>query len=187
MDKKGRLIIIAAPSGTGKTSVIRRFLSGHPDMIYSVSCTTRPPRPGEVDGKDYHFIDEKKFREWMKDGKFAEWAPVHDHFYGTPKGPIDGALKKGTDVLLDLDVVGSLNLKKIYGDRAVSIFLDPPSMGELKKRLFGRGTDSREVQELRLKNALTEMTFKDKFDHRVINDDLGRACGEIEGILSSPN
>lgn len=186
MKTKGRLIIIAAPSGTGKTSVIKRFLSKHPDMIHSVSCTTRPARRGETDGKDYHFIEEEMFRKWAKEGRFAEWALVHDHMYGTPKEPLDRALENGVDVLLDVDVVGSLNLKKLYGNRAVSVFLVPPTMEELKKRLGSRGTDSKEVQELRLKNALTELTFKDKFDYQIVNDRLERACEEIEKIIDSP-
>jgi len=184
MAKKARLIIIAAPSGTGKTTVIRRFLETHPNMIHSVSCTTRPMRPGDVAGRDYHFIDRKTFEDWIQKKKFAEWAEVHNHFYGTPKEPLDEWLKEKKDVLLDLDVVGSLNLKKIYGDQAITIFLLPPSMEDLKKRLSQRRTDSPEAQALRLKNALTEMTYKDKFDHQVVNDVLDRACREIEKIIS---
>jgi guanylate kinase len=183
MTPRGHLIIIAAPSGTGKTSVIRRFLATHPQMIHSVSCTTRPMRVGDVDGRDYHFIDEATFRRWIAEGRFAEWAEVHDHLYGTPREPLDAALAAGTEVLLDLDVVGSLNLKKMYGDRAITIFLTPPSMEELTRRLASRGTDAPEIQALRLKNALAELAAKDEFDHQVVNDDLERACQEIEEII----
>lgn len=183
MKRQGRLIIIAAPSGTGKTSVIRRFLSTHPQMIHSVSWTTRPIRPGDVDGEDYRFIDDAAFRKGIDGGLFAEWAEVHDHLYGTPREPLENWLAEGRDVLLDVDVVGSLNLKRAYGDRAISIFLVPPTMEELKRRLFGRGTDPPEQQRIRLKNALAEMDARDKFDHQVVNDDLARACREIEGII----
>ena len=184
MARKPRLIIIAAPSGTGKTTVIRRFLETHPDMVHSVSCTTRPMRPGDVEGRDYYFIDQKEFEDGIKKNKFAEWAEVHSHLYGTPKEPLDRWLKQNKDILLDVDVIGSLNLKKIYGKQAISIFLVPPSMEELKRRLSQRKTDSPEAQALRLKNAMTEMTYKDKFDHQVVNDVLERACGEIEKIIS---
>lgn len=184
MKKPGRLIIIAAPSGTGKTTVIRRFLATHPRMIHSVSWTTRPMRPGDVDGRDYHFIDEAEFRRGIDGGVFAEWAEVHDHFYGTPREPLDCWLAEGRDVLLDVDVVGSLNLKKAYGDRAIAIFLVPPTMEELKRRLFSRGTDSPEQQQIRLRNALAEMAAKGKFDHQVVNDDLEQACQEIERIIT---
>lgn len=185
MPHHGRLIIIAAPSGTGKTTVIRRFLGSHPQMTHSVSCTTRPIRPGEVDGRDYHFWDDAAFRAGIDGGRFAEWAEVHDHFYGTPREPLERWLAEGRDVLLDVDVVGSLNLKREFGERAIAIFLVPPSMEELKRRLSLRGTDSPEVQALRLKNAIAEMDRRDDFDHQVVNDDLDRACEEIEGIIAS--
>jgi|SRR3989338_2997625 len=181
--KQGRLIIISAPSGTGKTSVIQRFLVKHPNMIHSVSCTTRPQRITETNGKDYHFIDAATFQKWIQEGKLAEWADVHNYRYGTPKEPLDEALSIGKNVLLDLDVVGGMNLKKMYQDRAVSVFLIPPDIEELKRRLFQRGTDSPEQQEIRLKNAMKEMTVKNQYDYQVVNDILDRACGEIEKIL----
>jgi len=183
MNKTGRLIIMAAPSGAGKTSVIERFLATHPNTTHSISCTTRPPRPGEVDGEYYYHLDRKTFEDGIANDKFAEWAEVHDNLYGTPIEPLDSALRDGKNILLDLDVIGSLNLKKMYGDKAISIFILPPSMEELKKRLCGRASDSREQQELRLKNALTEITYKDKFDHQVVNDILENACREIEKII----
>lgn len=182
--REGKLVIIAAPSGGGKTSVIKKFLSKHQGMIHSVSCTTRPMRIGEVDGKDYHFIEQKVFEDGIVNDRFAEWARVHNHFYGTPKETLDGHIRDGHCVLLDLDVVGSLNLKRLYGEKAVTIFILPPSMEELKRRLSLRATDAPYVQELRLKNALTELTCKDKFDYQVVNDDLDRACSEIEKIIS---
>ena len=185
MDARGRLIVFVAPSGAGKTSVIHRYLAARPGTRYSVSCTTRPRRPGEVDGRDYVFVDEATFRDGIARDRFVEWAEVHGFLYGTRREPLDEALAVGADVLLDLDVVGSLALKGLYGDRAVTIFVLPPSVQELERRLLARGTDAPEVQRLRLKNALTEMTFQDRFDHRVVNDDLDRVCGEIEEILGN--
>ena len=183
MPRRGRLIVFVAPSGAGKTSVIRLVRSRHDGISYSVSCTTRPMRPGEVDGRDYRFLDAPTFQRGIEEGRFVEWAEVHGHLYGTPREPLDEALAAGRDVFLDLDVVGSLRLKELYGDRAVIIFIAPPSVDELERRLRARATDSPEVQQLRLRNALTELTFRDRFDFQVVNDDLERACREIDGIL----
>ncbi len=184
MPSKGRLIIIASPSGGGKTSVIKHLLKKYPDMVHSISYTTRPMRPGEVNGKYYHHITQKKFEEGIKKGEFAEWANVHNQIYGTPRAPLDRWIAEGKDVVLDLDIVGSLNLKKLYGERAVTIFLLPPSMEELKKRLLSRKTDSPDVQQIRLQNAIAELTHKDKFDFQVVNDVLEKACAEIEKIIA---
>jgi guanylate kinase len=184
MESTGRLVVFVAPSGAGKTTLIHRFLERHPGMAYSVSCTTRPVRPGEVDGRDYTFLSPGAFRDGIAAGRFVEWAEVHGHLYGTPREPLDRALAEGRDVMLDLDVVGSLALKAAYGDRAVTLFVEPPSLEELTRRLSARGTDAPDVVALRLKNALTEMTYADRFDHRVVNDDLDRACERIEAILA---
>jgi len=181
---KGRLIIISAPSGTGKTSVIHRFLKKHPNMMHSISCTTRSTRVGEKEAQDYHFVTEEKFQEMIDHQEFAEWAEVHGHHYGTLRAPIDKALEEGKDVLLDLDVQGGMNLKKMYGDKAISIFLLPPSPEELEKRLSRRGTDSPESRKIRLENAKKEIRFRDHYDFQVINDELESACGEIETILN---
>jgi guanylate kinase len=183
MPRRGRIIVFVAPSGAGKTSVIRLVRSRHEGIGYSVSCTTRPMRPGEVDGRDYRFLDTPTFRRGIEEGRFVEWAEVHGHLYGTTREPLDAALVEGRDVFLDLDVVGSLRVKELFGDRAVTIFLSPPSVEELERRLSARATDAPEVQRLRLRNALTEMTFKDRFDFEVVNDDLERAYQEIYGIL----
>jgi len=177
------LVIIAAPSGTGKTTVIRRFLEAHPDMVHSVSCTTRPPRRGESDGRDYHFISRREFEEGISDGRFAEWAEVHGHLYGTPKEPLERWLSEGKKVLLDLDVVGSLKLKSIYKERAISIFLEPPSIEELERRLRSRATDTEEQMRIRMRNAMEELSHRGEFDRRVVNDDIERACREIEGLI----
>ncbi len=183
MKSKGKLIIIASPSGGGKTSVIKRLLAKHPEMVHSISCTTRVARVGETHGEYYHHIEIEDFEAGIKNSQFAEWALVHNNFYGTPKEPLDKWLTTGKKVVLDLDVVGSMNLKKLYGDKALTIFILPPSVEELKRRLIGRGTDSVEVQELRLKNALEELKHKDRFDHRVVNEDLEKAVSEIESII----
>lgn len=183
--KTGRLIVISAPSGTGKTSVIGRLLSRHPNMLHSVSCTTRSPRGKEVDGKDYHFITPEIFKKRIQLGEFAEWAQVHNWFYGTPKAPLEKALQEGREVLLDLDVQGGMNIKKMFGPKAITIFLLPPSQKELERRLSSRGTDSSEEQQVRLDNARLEMTHKDLYDHQIFNKDLEQACQEIEKIAFS--
>jgi guanylate kinase len=183
MKGKGRLIIIASPSGGGKTSVIKYLLNKYPSMVHSISCTTRPARGNEKDGQYYYHVDRKTFEDGIKTGKFAEWALVHDNFYGTPKEPLDNWLSMKKDIVLDLDIVGSLNLKKMYGDQAISIFLLPPSMKELKKRLATRKTDSVEAQNLRLKNAIEELSKKGLFDHRIINDTLELTYKEVEKII----
>lgn len=181
--KQGRLIILSAPSGTGKTSVIQRLLKKHPTMIHSVSWTTRPKRAQEIDGQDYHFIDEVAFKQGIGTGIFAEWAEVHSSYYGTPKEPLERWLKEGRNVLLDLDVQGGLHLKKLYPKQAISIFLLPPSVPELERRLMARKTDSLSERKLRLANAKKEMTFKDKYDYQVVNEELVQACAGIEKIL----
>jgi len=183
MPTRGRLIIISSPSGGGKTSVIKHFLETHPNTVHSISYTTRPPRPGDVDKDYYRNVDRETFEKGIKEGMFAEWAEVHHHLYGTPKGPLEDFLNEGKNVLLDLDVIGGLNLKELYKDEAVSIFILPPSEEELKRRLSARATDSEEVQAIRLKNAIEEMTYQDRYDHRVINDDLEKACLRIEEIM----
>lgn len=181
--KKGRLIIISAPSGTGKTSVIQRLLKKYPNMIHSVSWTTRERRPQEIEGQDYHFTTKTTFQKGIGEGVFAEWAKVHQSFYGTPKGALEEWLKRERDVLLDIDVQGGMNLKKMYQDQAVSIFLLPPSVEELERRLMERKTDSLEERKLRLANAKKELVYKDQYDFQVVNDELEKACGEIEKIL----
>jgi guanylate kinase len=179
----GRIIIVSAPSGGGKTSVISRLMARHPDLIHSISFTTRPARPGGVDVGYYEIVSEAAFRAGVARGELAEWAEVHGHLYGTPRGPLDRWLAEGRDVIADVDVVGGENLKRAYGERAVSIFLLPPSMEALEERLARRATDSEEVRQLRLRNAVRELACQDRYDHRVVNDDLDRACAEIEGIL----
>lgn len=181
--KPGRLIIISAPSGTGKTSVIQRLLNKHSLMIHSVSWTTRPKRNQEIDGQDYHFITEADFKRGIAEGVFAEWAHVHNCYYGTPQAPLERWLQEGRDVLLDLDVQGGLNLKKSYAHQAITIFLLPPSVWELERRLMARKTDSLAERKLRLANAKKEMTFQDKYDYQVVNEELAQACAAIEKIL----
>lgn len=183
--QKGRLIIISAPSGTGKTSVIQHFLAAHPNMIHSVSCTTRPIRKGEKEGVDYHFITREKFQGMIEKNEFAEWAEVHDHRYGTPKAPLERALKEEREILLDLDVQGGMALKKMFELKALSIFLLPPSLEELERRLSQRGTDSSKQLAIRMRNARQEMAVKDSYDIQIINENLSQACLEIEKVLKS--
>lgn len=183
----GKLIIIAAPSGTGKTTIIKRLVTDHPEMEHSISCTTRPMRPGEVNGNDYHFMDEETFKQHIANDDFAEWAMVHGNYYGTLREPLDSSIDSGTDVLADLDVAGSKRLKGAYGARALSIFLMPPSIDELKRRLLARKSDPPEQQKIRLQNALEEMTHRDFFDHQVVNDVLDVAYAKVKELVFGSN
>jgi len=152
-------------------------------MVHSISWTTRPRRPGGVDNGYYNIVEPEEFRRNIEAEGFAEWTEVHGFLYGTPKDQLEVALRGETWVLLDLDVIGGTKLKDLYREDVVLIFLVPPSIDELRERLEYRGTDSDEVRAVRLENALQEMTYEDRYDHRVVNDDLGRTCREIEEIL----
>lgn len=178
----GRLFVISAPSGTGKTTVLGEVRRRCPGLRFSVSCTTRRPREGEVEGREYRFVTRERFDEMRSKGGFVEWAEVHGELYGTPRDFIDEQLKGGRDTLLDIDVQGACSIKRIYPD-AVTIFLLPPSIEELERRLKGRGTDAPEKIALRLANAKREMAEKGSYDHVVVNDDVSKAASELEKIL----
>jgi guanylate kinase len=184
MSKKGRLFIISGPSGTGKSTLIEAVLRKRPELCYSISHTTRPPRGNEKDGVEYYFVSEADFRKKRETGDFAEWAEVHGHFYGTSASFIENAMKDGDDVLLDIDVVGAQKLLARYPE-AVSIFVAPPALEVLEKRLTGRKTDSLDAMKRRLLDAEEEMTHADLYDHVVINEDLQQAISEIEIILET--
>lgn len=178
----GKLIILSAPSGTGKSTAVASLCALMPQLQVSVSCTTRPKRPQEQEGKDYFFLTEAEFRARMAAGDFAEWAQVHGNFYGTPKAPLEEVLGSSRVMLLDLDVQGGMQLKKAF-PQAVSIFLLPPSFEVLQERLQGRATDSPEQIRLRLENAKRELEYQNFYDYCVVNDDLEQAVRDIAKII----
>ena len=180
--RKGVIFIVSAPSGAGKTTLVKRLMKLIPDIKLSVSCTTRRTRPGEIPGQDYHFVGERKF-ELMRDrGDFAEWANVHGSFYGTPWRPLERHLRNGDDVLLDIDVVGCRKIKSRYSN-AVSIFLLPPSWRELERRLALRKTDGREMIRKRLKNAQRELREIARYDYLIVNRKIREALDSLESIV----
>ena len=172
------LFVISAPSGAGKSTLCRAVLDRFPDLVYSVSSTTRSPRSGEQNGKDYHFITKDEFEKGIARGRWAEWAEVHDHYYGTSADFLNGELSGGRDILLDIDIQGTRKILQRYPD-AVTIFIMPPSLETLKSRLQSRGTDSPEAIAVRLQNAAEEMAQKDLYRHIIINDRLTDAVGEL--------
>ncbi|MDJ0808771.1 MAG: guanylate kinase [Desulfobacterales bacterium] len=182
---RGRLFVLSAPSGAGKSTLCRLLRAQRPDLRYSISYTTRPPRPGEVDGVDYFFIDEAGFTQGIAEGRWVEWARVHDHYYGTAAAFIDDMLDQGHDLLLDIDVQGAAQLVKLFPD-AVTIFIMPPSMDVLRQRLEERGTDSAGVIDQRLRNAMEEIAARFRYRHVVVNAKLERAVDELLAILA-PN
>ncbi len=179
----GKMIVICAPSGTGKSTLLNRLKLDHPELEWSVSCTTRPKRNGETDGIDYHFIDKVDFEAQIKDDMFIEWAKVHSNYYGTSKKFVDEGLKLGKKMLFDLDVQGADAMKKLYGDLAQIIFIEPPSVEELEKRLRSRGTDADHVIMERVANARKEILRKHDYDHIVLNDDVDLAYGRLEKVV----
>jgi len=181
---KGRLVIISAPSGAGKTTIVKHLLGTRLDLAFSVSATTRIKRDNETEGKDYYFLSTDNFREKIKNGELIEWQEVYkDHYYGTLKSEIDRIWADGKHVLFDVDVMGGLNLKKIFGKSAISIFIMPPSVDELGKRLRNRATDNAEKIRMRVEKATEEMKTAGKFDHIIINDDLERAQDEAFNLV----
>ena len=182
--RQGIIFILSAPSGAGKTTLYNELRKNYPDIQLSVSCTTRRKRRGEVGGTDYHFLSDKQFEVLKGRGEFAEWAQVHDYCYGTPRKPIDRAVRMGRDILLDIDVQGARKIKSVYPD-AVAVFVLPPSMAELKRRLSTRGTDDRQVIERRLANAVGEIEQRIHYDYFVVNHDVERAVRVLSGIIDA--
>ncbi|MBU0986910.1 MAG: guanylate kinase [Proteobacteria bacterium] len=180
--KKGRLFILSAPSGAGKTTLAQAALHRFPEMLYSVSYTTREPRPGEQDGIDYFFIRTDDFKKGIQSAKWAEWAEVHGCCYGTSADFLDKNIAAGRDILLDVDVQGTLQLLQRYQD-SVTIFIMPPSMETLRRRLELRGSDSKAVIEKRLVNAIKEMAQKDLYRHVIVNDLLPAAVADLISII----
>lgn len=178
----GRLFILSAPSGAGKTTLRHAILDRFPEMIYSVSYTTRKPRPGEKNGKDYYFIKNEEFKKKIEKDKWAEWAKVHGNYYGTPAEFLDKGLALGFDILLEIDVQGAILILKRYPE-SITIFIMPPSLKVLMKRLEERGADSKEVIENRLLNAEKEIAQKNIYRHIIINDQLPKAIGELVSVI----
>ncbi len=182
----GYLVVISAPSGGGKTSIIRGILeSQQRDYAYSVSMTTRPPRPGERHGQDYFFVTPQEFQQKIRENGFVEWAEVHNHLYGTPRAAIDEWLANGKLVFMDLDVQGGLNVKQTYGERAILIFIKPPSMESLQTRLRGRNTDSPEDIDVRLQAAARELAMAEQYDHVIVNKDLDETVRQVAAIINA--
>ena len=182
MAKKGKTFIISGPSGVGKSTVLSALFQGRDDLYFSVSATTRAPRPGEKHGVDYHFIEPETFRQWIVDGEFLEYAEYVGNFYGTPKRYVDDAMAQGKDVILDIEVQGA---QQVIGKRpdTVRIFIAPPSWDALEQRLTGRGTDSPEKIQKRLVRAKVELQTADTYDYFVINDTVENAVREINAIM----
>ena len=172
--------MIVAPSGTGKSTMIKRLLIDVPSLIESVSFTTRPMRPGEVHGKSYFFISRDEFLKQRDENEFLEWAEVHGNFYGTSKKFVEQSLKEGKNLLFDLDVQGTDSMKKYFGDVANAIFISPPSVEELEKRLRHRGTENTQVINLRLGNAEKELLRKNDYDFLIYNDDIEKAYAKLK-------
>ena len=173
----GRMLLISGPSGCGKSTICKRLLE-RDDVVFSVSATTRRPRPGEIDGEHYHFLEPEIFRSKISEGAFIEHAEVHGNMYGTLKAPMESAIRDGKVYLVEIDVQGALQLKALRTE-GIYVFVAPPDMGILRERLAGRGTETPEVLERRLSKAEDEYREREKYDHIVVNDELERAITEI--------
>lgn len=180
----GKIIVIVAPSGTGKSTLIKKVKGEFPELVESVSFTTRPIREGEVDGVAYNFIDEETFLKMKEADEFLEWAQVHKNYYGTSKTFVEAELAKGKYILFDLDVQGADSFKSYFGDKSQIIFIAPPSIDELEKRLRGRGTDSTGVIQVRLENAKREVLRKDDYDFCVKNEELDVAFEDLKNTIT---
>ncbi len=186
--KKGKLLIFSAPSGSGKSTIIGWLMENHPELnlAFSISCTSRQPRGTEQDGVEYFFITAEEFRRRIEAGEFLEYEEVYENrFYGTLKSQVERQLKAGQNVVFDVDVKGGVNIKKYYGDKALSVFIQPPSVEELRRRLLARNTDSEEMIAQRVAKAEYELTFAPQFDRILVNDDLQTALNEAYELVSN--
>jgi guanylate kinase len=186
MDRRGLLIILSSPSGAGKSTLARRLRDWDPTIRFSVSATTRAPRPGEAEGKDYHFVDEAEFKQMVSRGEMLEHAHVFGNFYGSPKAPVQAAIGAGRDVLFDIDWQGAQQIQKsALANHVLSIFLLPPSIAELRRRLIGRGQDLPEVIARRMQRSWDEISHWDGYSYVLVNDDLDRTEEKLRTIVSA--
>ena len=183
--RRGLMLIMSSPSGAGKTTISRMLLERDGHIRMSVSCTTRPPRPGEVDGQDYHFISQAQFDRMVENEEFLEWAIVFGHSYGTPKAQVKTGIKDGLDYLFDIDWQGTQQLYQKLERDVVRVFLLPPSIDELRRRLTGRGTDSGDVIAARMERARSEISHWDGYDYVVVNDDIEACFTKVQQILAA--
>jgi len=182
----GKAVIFSAPSGAGKTTIVKHLLTKELGLEFSISACSRDPRPGEINGKDYHFLGLAGFKELIRENDFIEWEEVYtDNFYGTLRVEIERIWKAGNTVIFDVDVIGGLNLKKIFGEDALAVFVQPPSYDELEKRLRYRSTETEDKINQRMSKAREELSKAEEFDYILVNDDLDKALIEAEKIVST--
>jgi guanylate kinase len=183
--RRGLMLVVSSPSGAGKTSLSRRLLADHPDLQLSISCTTRALRPGEQDGREYHFVTPERFEAMAREGAFLEHALVHEHRYGTPREAVEEALTAGKDVLFDIDWQGAMSIAAGAPNDVARVFILPPSMAELRRRLHHRAQDDEDVIERRLGGARGEIRMWGEYDYVIVNDDMDRAYGELVHIYQA--
>ncbi|HTY35656.1 MAG TPA: guanylate kinase [Bacteroidota bacterium] len=182
---RGKLIVVSAPSGAGKTTIVKAMLAKYPSMLFSVSGTTRPKRDIEVDGKDYFFLERREFERRIAAGELVEWEEIYGNLYGTLKAEVDKALAVGKTMLFDIDVKGGLSIKRMYGDDSLIIFIRPPSLDVLRERLLNRKTEDAATFKRRMDRVEMELGLAPQFDYQVVNDDLQKAIDEVDAIIVS--
>ena len=185
VERRGLMFVLSSPSGAGKTTLSRLLIDRVPGLKMSVSATTRPMRPGEVDGRDYWFVDQSRFESMVRQDELLEWAKVFDHRYGTPRAPVEAALSAGQDMLFDIDWQGTQQLREKAGEDVVSVFILPPSAADLEQRLHSRAQDSDEVIRGRMNRASHEMSHWAEYDYIVINHDIDAAFAEVQSVLKA--
>ncbi|CAA7614428.1 guanylate kinase [Magnetospirillum sp. SS-4] len=183
--RRGLMLVMSSPSGAGKSTISRALLQRDSGISMSVSATTRPPRPGEVDGQDYYFVPVERFQAQVRDGEFLEHARVFDNYYGTPRGPVEAILRQGRDVLFDIDWQGTQQVRDAARADLVSVFVLPPSVAELERRLHARAQDSAEVVAKRMAKAGDEMSHWPEYDYIIVNQDLERSIASVQAILTA--
>jgi guanylate kinase len=185
MTRRGLMLVLSSPSGAGKTTLSRMLLEADPEVELSISVTTRPRRPSEIDGRHYHFIDGARFDAMARNNELLEWANVFGHRYGTPRGPVEAALARGRDVLFDIDWQGTQQVRENARHDLVSVFVLPPSIAELERRLHSRAQDDDDIIRSRMAKAADEMSHWAEYDYVVINDDIDRAFADVRAILAA--